>query len=181
MSDHLTSVAQAICRETCAFKGEPACYDVAADSKGKLTWPPAACDDPGCMTLAEVAIGVGAAPGGATDREALIEWFARNIYSHVSAPLPRKCAATAVDHLLSALPSMATAAGWPGIETERLKSITDAMQDAHVTLAVAFDRIHTLPRTSDTELAERIGRSRARIASVLAIFPSPPAAPGDGR
>jgi hypothetical protein len=45
---------RAICRETCAFKGGPPCFEVCRDL-GE-SWPPASCNDPGCLILAEVAL-----------------------------------------------------------------------------------------------------------------------------
>lgn len=50
-------IGKAICRETCAFKGEPPCFEVHGDQGEALPWPPEACDEPGCIALAEVSIG----------------------------------------------------------------------------------------------------------------------------
>jgi len=44
----------AICREQCAFMGEPPRFEIAPEIG--QTWPPASCDDPGCMVLAIVAL-----------------------------------------------------------------------------------------------------------------------------
>jgi len=44
------AMAKAICAETCAFKGEPPCYDM--DER----FPPPACDEPGCLWLAWAAL-----------------------------------------------------------------------------------------------------------------------------
>jgi hypothetical protein len=49
-------IARAICAETCAFKGEPACYDVTDNGK-PLPWPAPACDEPGCEWLAKAVLG----------------------------------------------------------------------------------------------------------------------------
>ena len=43
-------MAKAICSEQCAFMGEPACHKV------KGPWPNPACNEPGCMALAEAAL-----------------------------------------------------------------------------------------------------------------------------
>jgi len=43
-----------------------------------------------------------------------------------------------------------------------------ALRLSYRTLAFAFNRIHTLPRTSDTELAEAIEKVRADIEKTLA-------------
>lgn len=48
--------ARAICRETCAFMGEPACFDVTGDDGAPLPWPNPNCDEPGCHALALAAI-----------------------------------------------------------------------------------------------------------------------------
>ncbi len=48
---------RAICQETCAYKGEPPCYDVRDSRTGKkFDWPPKSCDEPGCIWLARVAV-----------------------------------------------------------------------------------------------------------------------------
>lgn len=39
------TVARAICRENCAFYGEPPCHETGP-------WPNEGCDSPGCMALA---------------------------------------------------------------------------------------------------------------------------------
>lgn len=41
--------ARAICAARCAFMGEPACHALPGD------WPPAACDEPGCLALGKAA------------------------------------------------------------------------------------------------------------------------------
>jgi uncharacterized small protein (DUF1192 family) len=50
---------------------------------------------------------------------------------------------------------------------ERLRAdnarLRDAVDESYSTLAAAFNRIHGLPRTSDTELADRIEATRAKI------------------
>lgn len=51
-----THVAKAICREQCAHRGEMPCFNVGASIGEDLPWPPPLCDDPGCVTLAQVAI-----------------------------------------------------------------------------------------------------------------------------
>lgn len=57
-------IAKAICRETCAFKGEPACFEVTGDQGEKLPWPPETCDEPGCVALAMAVRACLPAPGG---------------------------------------------------------------------------------------------------------------------
>lgn len=52
----VTRVARAICRETCAYMGEPACFDVRDDQGRDLPWPAPSCDEPGCIALAEAAL-----------------------------------------------------------------------------------------------------------------------------
>ena len=44
------AAARAICRETCAFKGEPPCFEISGE------WPPSTCDEPGCGALAMAAV-----------------------------------------------------------------------------------------------------------------------------
>jgi hypothetical protein len=41
-------MARAICREQCAFYGEPPCHAMGE-------WPNTGCDEPGCMALARAA------------------------------------------------------------------------------------------------------------------------------
>lgn len=47
-------VAKEICREKCAFYGEPPCWDL-GDEYVQETWPPD-CGEPGCFALATAAI-----------------------------------------------------------------------------------------------------------------------------
>ncbi len=48
----IEAIARSICLETCAFKGEPPCWDNAfADEP----FPPPTCDEPGCVALARAA------------------------------------------------------------------------------------------------------------------------------
>lgn len=56
------AIARAICRETCAFKGDPPCFEVEADDEGELPWPPPLCDEPGCMALAEAVAALPVTP-----------------------------------------------------------------------------------------------------------------------
>lgn len=52
-------VAKAICAESCAFMGEPACWRFEKDDRGNpLPWPPEGCSEPGCMALAIAACAV---------------------------------------------------------------------------------------------------------------------------
>lgn len=53
-------------------------------------------------------------------------------------------------------------------EIERLRSLLDG---AYETLGAAWARIHCLPRTSDTELAQRIGEMRAAIETIAKVQP----------
>ena len=48
-------VARAICREKCAFYGEPPCFDIGPEYFPQ-EWQPETCDEPGCMALAKAAI-----------------------------------------------------------------------------------------------------------------------------
>lgn len=45
------SVARAICKESCAFYGEPPCYQTG-------DWPNSQCNEPGCQSLAIAALGL---------------------------------------------------------------------------------------------------------------------------
>ena len=60
-------IARAICREQCAFYGEPPCW------LGNKDWPNRQCDEPGCHALAEAAVRINdrANPGAepAADRQ----------------------------------------------------------------------------------------------------------------
>lgn len=57
-------------------------------------------------------------------------------------------------------------------EVERLTAdaaaLREMLSEASRVLAKAHDRIHSLPRTSDTELAEIIGTQRSKISAALA-------------
>lgn len=48
--------AMAICQERCAYMGEPPCWKIKNDHGIDLPWPAPACDDPGCMALAQAAL-----------------------------------------------------------------------------------------------------------------------------
>jgi len=48
VADH---VARAICKESCAFYGEPPCYQTG-------DWPNSQCNEPGCQSLAIAALGL---------------------------------------------------------------------------------------------------------------------------
>ena len=52
----IREAAMAICRERCAHMGEPACWRIKDDQDTPLPWPAPACDDPGCLALAQVAL-----------------------------------------------------------------------------------------------------------------------------
>ena len=50
---------------------------------------------------------------------------------------------------------------------DRIERLEAALLDANNTLAAAFARIHCLPRTTDTNLATKIGKTRAAIHAAL--------------
>lgn len=56
VSPDVERVAKAICRETCAFMGELACWQITDDHGDKLLWPPELCSEPGCEALAMAAV-----------------------------------------------------------------------------------------------------------------------------
>ncbi len=45
-------IARAICREKCAFYGDPPCFEMTGDQDEELPWPNPGCDEPGCHALA---------------------------------------------------------------------------------------------------------------------------------
>lgn len=49
-------VARAICAESCAYMGEPPCYNVRDDQDKPMPWPNPNCDEPGCQALALAAV-----------------------------------------------------------------------------------------------------------------------------
>jgi hypothetical protein len=49
-------VARAICREKCAFYGEPPCFTLEDDDGSPVPWPNPHCDEPGCGALALAAL-----------------------------------------------------------------------------------------------------------------------------
>jgi hypothetical protein len=50
---HIEVMARGICREKCAFMGEPPCFTVMDNSP--FTWPPETCCEPGCISEATAA------------------------------------------------------------------------------------------------------------------------------
>lgn len=52
----------------------------------------------------------------------------------------------------------------------KLTSALGALDESYLILAAAFNRIHGLPRTTDTELASRIEAARAKIERALAAL-----------
>ncbi|MBS0343808.1 MAG: hypothetical protein JSS56_25160 [Proteobacteria bacterium] len=49
----------------------------------------------------------------------------------------------------------------------QVNEMAAALREAYIALAFAFNRIHVLPRTRDTELANSIEKVRAKIAQVM--------------
>lgn len=54
---HVDAIARAICAETCAFKGEPPCWQLVEIGE-RVMFPPPTCDEPGCVALARAAYAV---------------------------------------------------------------------------------------------------------------------------
>lgn len=50
------AVGKAICAEACAHMGEPPCWSVRDNDGNLYAWPPATCDEPGCIWLAAAAV-----------------------------------------------------------------------------------------------------------------------------
>ncbi len=51
--DELDRLARAICQEDCAFRGEPACWEMtASEGPEACPWPNPNCDEPGCQAYA---------------------------------------------------------------------------------------------------------------------------------
>lgn len=77
MSDELREkVARAICRERCAFYGEPPCFHVAPDPEAE-SWN-SHCNEPGCRAFADAAIALARAE--AATRIEQLEATANNAY-----------------------------------------------------------------------------------------------------
>ena len=53
------------------------------------------------------------------------------------------------------------------LAADRIEQLEAVLLDANNTLAAAFARIHCLPRTTDTNLATKIGKTRAAIHAAL--------------
>ena len=76
---------------------------------------------------------------------------------------------TACNRILEAAFRHTFDADWLALEARavaaeaRIAELDDLLAESNVTLGHAFNRIHCLPRTTDTELAGRIGNIRARI------------------
>jgi hypothetical protein len=50
-------IARAICQETCAFMGEPACWRLTEwNGEDECPWPNPLCNNPGCQALAEAVL-----------------------------------------------------------------------------------------------------------------------------
>jgi len=67
---------RAICRERCAFMGEPAYWQLDYDDGGPYQFPPDSCDEPGCAAIADAALAAVAPLIAAREREdcaALVE------------------------------------------------------------------------------------------------------------
>lgn len=63
MTDPTDRIARAICREKCAFMGEPPCFDKSIF--GEEPWPNPYCDEPGCHALAAAVVAeIGKDTGG---------------------------------------------------------------------------------------------------------------------
>lgn len=55
--NEVETAGRAICRETCAFMGEPPCWEVNCDhDEQALAWPSPHCNEPGCIALATAAL-----------------------------------------------------------------------------------------------------------------------------
>lgn len=51
MTDRLDTIRRAICREKCAYRGEPPCFSEIfhhGDPHQPAEWPNPHCDEPGC-------------------------------------------------------------------------------------------------------------------------------------
>jgi hypothetical protein len=55
-AEEIDRVARAICREKCAFYGEPPCFSLEDDDGNPVPWPNTHCDEPGCGALALAAL-----------------------------------------------------------------------------------------------------------------------------
>lgn len=53
------------------------------------------------------------------------------------------------------------------------EALRNALEQSQVVLSRAFDRVHGLPRTTDSNLAIAIGKQRAANAAALALSPDP--------
>lgn len=49
-ADAIEAMHRAICQENCAFRGEPACWEIEGE------WPNPNCDEPGCHAKALAAM-----------------------------------------------------------------------------------------------------------------------------
>ncbi len=52
----IREAAMAVCAERCAHMGELPCWRIQDDQGNPMPWPAPACDDPGCIWLAKVAL-----------------------------------------------------------------------------------------------------------------------------
>jgi hypothetical protein len=69
---HIEVMARGICREKCAFMGEPPCFTIMDGSP--FTWPPETCCEPGCISEATAAHAALVAAGYVVvDKAALLE------------------------------------------------------------------------------------------------------------
>jgi hypothetical protein len=54
--ERLDTIARALCREKCAFMGEPPCFALMAGDGEALAWPNPQCNEPGCHAEAEAVL-----------------------------------------------------------------------------------------------------------------------------
>lgn len=51
-------IARALCREKCAYRGEPPCFEMRDDKGERYPWPNEQCDEPGCQAEAIAVMAV---------------------------------------------------------------------------------------------------------------------------
>ena len=64
MSDVVDAMARGICRDRCAFMGEPACWQLDDADGGPYPFPAEGCGDVNCVDMARAAIRAVTEAGG---------------------------------------------------------------------------------------------------------------------
>lgn len=109
MTGLLDKATRALCREKCAFMGEPPCFEMRGDKGEELPWPNPNCNDPGCQAEAEAVL---AALSPSHAGEDIVKRLAKQKAALALMDLNPDCSsATRVDVVIAAYEQVLAAAG----------------------------------------------------------------------